>query len=298
MLGTSALLPTPERSLTSMLISSNGHSILVDCGEGTQTAARRAGVSLMKTEMIALTHFHGDHIFGLPGLMQTMSVMGRTEELLIVGPNGIEKELAPIMALTGKTAYPVILREFTDGMLTCGEIKIQTFATNHKVISQGYVFTLDRNPEFLPNKAKELGIPVKFWGELQKGMDVIDGDRIYKSADVTGERRNGLKIVVSGDTAECDNLTEAVSEADLFVCEATYGEDDDKELAREYGHMTFRDACRTAKNGNAKRLLLTHFSQRIKDAEECLTEVMDEFPNTECATDGMKIELRFQKAGH
>ena len=174
LLGTAALAPIPGRALTAALLTCGGRSILFDCGEGTQTAARGAGVSLMKTDLIALTHYHGDHIFGLPGLLQTMGSLGRTDPLAITGPEGLAEKMAPILELTGWVAYPVRLIPLPAEGLCLRQLeahwperaRLTAFPTEHRVSSQGYCFALGRAGEFQPERARALGVPVRQWSRL------------------------------------------------------------------------------------------------------------------------------------
>ncbi len=302
LLGTAALLPIPGRALTAATLFCSGHSILFDCGEGTQTAARRAGVSLMKTDMIALTHYHGDHIFGLPGLLQTMTAMQRTEPLYITGPVHLRNVMEPILELTGWTSYPINLVEISeDGLRLCDlikgwpyEAKLRPFPTVHRVPSQGYCFTLGRAPKFQPEKARELEIPVRLWGNLQRGESVCLGDRVILPKQVLGDARKGLKFIFSGDTAACDSLVNAAREADLMICEGTYGENGQTEAAAEYGHMTFAKAAEMAARANVKTLWLTHYSQQIEDPKMYLPNAAAVFKNTFCGKDGMRTVLHFE----
>ena len=302
LLGTAALAPIPERALTAATLVCAGHAILFDCGEGTQTAARRAGVSLMKADIIALTHYHGDHIFGLPGLLQTLNVMGRTEPLYITGPEGLEPALAPILALTGRTAYEIRPLPFPAAGLRPAELvpgwpagaKLDAFPTEHRVASQGYGFTLSRAGKFLPQRAGELGVPANLWGRLQKGECVRVGDVLVTPDMVLGAPRRGLKFVFSGDTALCDRLVEAAREADLLICEATYGENDQARLAADHGHMNFAQAAQVAVRAGARRLWLSHFSQMIEDPQSYLENATAIFPGAECGEDGKAVTLRFE----
>lgn len=305
LLGTSALLPLPERALTAAFLSCEGHSILFDCGEGTQSAARKAGVSLMKTDIIALTHYHGDHIFGLPGLLQTMNSMGRTLPLYITGPGDLQERMAPVLKLTERTAYEIRLTELPpEGLQLCALMpgwpsgaRLTPFLTEHRVPSQGYSFTLSRSGKFLPHRAKALGVPVQHWSELQNGSSVQIGDRTVLPEEVTGPPRKGLKFVFSGDTAVCDALTEYAAGADLLICEGTYGENEQAELASEYGHMTFAQAAGIAAAAGVKELWLAHYSQMIEDPEEYLPNALAVFPLTVCGKDGMGKQLRFDADG-
>lgn len=303
LLGTSALMPIPERALTSAQLVCDGHSILFDCGEGTQTAGRKAGVSLMKTDVIALTHYHGDHIFGLCGLLQTMNVMGRTEPLYIVGPKGIETELEPIIKLVGWVAYNIILTEIPENGIELKSLnkgwadgtRLIPFKTEHKVVSQGYKFVLPRARKFMPDRAKALGIPINQWGVLQKGTTIKLDDKVITPKMVMGEPRKGLSVVFSGDTSYCDSLINASKDTDLLICEATYGENQQSELATEHGHMNFAQAGQVAEKSNAKRLWLVHYSQMIENPEDYIENAQAYFPLAECGYDGKSITLQFDK---
>ena len=301
LLGCAALLPIPDRALTAATLTCAGRTILFDCGEGTQTAARRAGVSLMKADLIALTHYHGDHIFGLPGLMQTMHSLGRALPLTITGPEGLREAMVPILALTGHTGYDIRLIELPpEGLRLCdldrgwpAEARLTAFPTEHRSPSQGYCFTLGRAGKFLPENARALGVPPRLWSRLQQGMDVQLDGRTVRPGQVLGPRRRGLKFVFTGDTAPCETLTRAAADADLMICEATYGEDDQAALAVDHGHMNFAQAARTAADARVRRLWLTHYSQMIEDPEACLPNAQAIFPNAECGADGKRLTLTF-----
>ena len=303
LLGTAALAPIPGRALTSAMLTCGGRSILFDCGEGTQTAARRAGISPMKADMIALTHYHGDHIFGLPGLFQTMSSLGRADPLTVVGPEGLEAVMAPILALTGWITYEVRLLTLPPEGLSLDRLnrrwpplaRIEAFETAHRVPSQGYSFTLGRTGVFQPERARALGVPVNLWGLLQKGQSVQAGEgRTVAPEMVLGEPRKGLKFVFSGDTAPCDSLVRAAEGADLLICDATYGDDAQAAQALDHGHMNFAQAATVAARARAKRLWLAHYSQMIEAPSDYLPNAASIFPEAICGEDGMSITLRFE----
>ena len=301
LLGTAATMPLAERALSAARLRCAGRSILFDCGEGTQTAARRAGVSLMKTDLIALTHYHGDHIFGLPGLMQTLGCLGRTEPLFITGPEGLENAMRPILLLAGGLPYPV--RLITERNIRLSALHpqwpegavLESFAVSHRVSAQGYRFSLSRPPKFDPEKAKALGIPVQYWKQIQNlppdGVFCADGMCIH-AGDVTGEPRKGLRVVFSGDTAPCESLEKMSAGADLLICDATYGKDEQQELAALYGHSTFREAGELAGRADVSRLWLTHFSQTA-EPEADIENAKAAFPNAECGEDGKTETLTF-----
>ena len=307
LLGTAGAVPLPDRALTACVIAVNGRAILIDCGEGTQISARRADVNLMRTDVIALTHYHGDHIFGIPGLLQSFDLGERTAPLYIVGPVrpgwSIEQELAPVLALTGRLRYELRLISMPEDGLKLHKLapewpelaRLDAFRTEHRVNSLGYSFSLGRAGKFDAKAATRLGVPKILWRVLQNGASVnIDGRAVLPS-DVMGPPRTGLKAVFSGDTTYCDSLVDAARDADLLICEATYGRNDQAAIASEYGHMTFAQAGQTAAEAGAKRLWLTHFSQRIMDPEEFLPNAGAAFPDAECGFDGKRITLDFAK---
>ena len=302
LLGTAALMPIPDRALTAAVLACSGRSILFDCGEGTQTAARKAGVSLMSTDLIALTHYHGDHIFGLPGLLQTLGVQGRTEPLFILGPEGIRETLSPILKIAGGLPYPVLLGEKSDGGVILRDLhkawpkeaRLCCFPTEHRVTSLGYAFMLDRPPAFLPEKAKALGVPVQKWKTLQHGEAVSFEGHQVQPEEVLGSPRKGLKFVFSGDTVACDGLKNAAQDADLFISEATYGENSQTQTALDHGHMTFAQAAKLAAEANVKRLWLAHYSQMIENPDDYVEYARQYFPDAVCGEDGMKITLKFE----
>lgn len=301
LLGTAALMPTPERALAAAAVSCGGRTVLFDCGEGTQVAARRAGVSPMRADLIALTHYHGDHIFGLPGLLQTLHSLGRTEPLTLTGPRGLGEVMVPILRLAGMLGYPVRLLPMPEAGLSLADLhpawptgaRLAAFPTEHRVPSQGYAFTLGRAGRFLPEQATRLGVPVQLWSRLQRGETVEVAGQTVPPAAVLGPERRGLKVVFSGDTMACPALTQNAAEADLLICEATYATPEDGPLARQRGHMTFPQAAQTARDANAKALWLTHFSQSIQEPEACLPVATELFPETVCGVDGMSTVLRF-----
>lgn len=302
LLGSSALMPMPDRALSAAWLSCAGRAILFDCGEGTQAAARRWGASLMKTDIIALTHYHGDHYFGLPGLLQSMNALERNEPLYITGPEGLERELEPILKLAGFLRYELRLISLPEQGLELREIcggfphgaRLIPFKTQHRVESIGYIFSLPRAGKFMPEKAAALKLPQSFWGRLQRGESVeLDGSIIVPEM-VLGEPRRGIKLVFSGDTAQCEELTKAAEDADLIIADATYALDEQAELALQYGHMNFAQAAQTAADAGARRLWLSHYSPMVKDPQEHIHIARAIFPETECGYDGKHIKLGFE----
>lgn len=303
LLGTAATMPLPDRALTAAVAECGGHSLLFDCGEGTQTAARRAGVNLMKLDAICLTHYHGDHIFGLPGLLQTLGCQGRTRPLTLYGPKGLAEIWAALRVLAGPLPYPV-RAEVLDAPAALDKCfdgwpqgaRLLPVPTRHRVASQGYRLELPRAGRFCPEQARALGVPVQQWKLLQRGESVALPDgRTVEPRDVLGAPRKGLSFVFSGDTAPCAALERAASGADLLLCDATYALPEQDAQAKQYGHSTFGQSAALAAKAGAKRLWLVHYSPMITDPEEELPRAQTIFPATECGYDGKSITLQYEE---
>jgi len=304
-LGTAGAVPLPDRGLTACTLSLSGRSILFDCGEGTQVSIRRAGINFMKIDMIALTHYHGDHVFGLPGLLQTMNLNERTEPLYIAGPvrkpGTLAQELDNVLALTGHLEYELRFVEIGDEGLKMQEILpewpekavLRAFKTEHRVLSQGYRFELGRAGKFDAVRAKELSIPLNFWSCLQRGDTVEIGDNTYTPDMVLGPARRGISVAFTGDTMYCESAVRGAADADLLICEATYGDSTQGEIAAKWGHMTFAQAGKLAAEANVRTLRLVHFSQRMSEPEQYLDGTREYFPAAECAADGEKLVLKY-----
>ena len=304
LLGTAATMPLPERALTAAVVECGGHSLLLDCGEGTQTAARRAGVNLMRADAICLTHYHGDHIFGLPGLLQTLGAQGRTRPLVLLGPEGLLEVWRAVSALTGPLPYavkplvcragqPVALETLSAGW-PAGATLLPV-ATKHRVRSLGYRLELPRAGRFDPEKARALGVPVTQWRLLQRGQAVQLAERTVQPAEVLGAPRKGLRFVFSGDSAPCPALEQAAQGADLLLCDATYALPEQQAQAAQWGHSTFGQSAALAAKAGAKRLWLVHYSPMITDPEEQLAQAQSIFPAAECGFDGKRITLHYEE---
>ena len=305
LLGTAATMPLPDRALTAAAAECVGHSLLFDCGEGTQAAARRAGVNLMKLDAICLTHYHGDHIFGLPGLLQTLGAQGRTRPLALLGPEGLPDIWAAVRALTGPLPYPVKPQVLMPGQPLALDAlsegwpagaRLVPFATKHRVKSLGYRLELPRAGKFSPEQARALGVPVQQWKLLQQGQSVLVKGRTVAPAEVLGAPRRGLSMVFSGDTAPCAALEQAAQGADLLICDATYALPEQEAQAAQWGHSTFGQSAALAARAGAHRLWLTHYSPMITDPEADLPQAQSIFPAAVCGADGMQITLQYEEA--
>ncbi len=291
LLGCGGTRPLPDRALASLALTVAGRSLLIDCGEGTQTAARRWGVSLYKVDAILLTHYHGDHIFGLPGLWQTMAALGRTEPVLMAGPPGLTALVQAFLAVAGPLPFALRLAEDAPqaGPLPVLGGTVTAFTLEHRAPCCGYAFTLPRAGRFDPDRARALGIPVRLWRELQAGR-AAEG---FSPDQVLGPARRGLRVVYATDTGPCDALSEAAREADLLCMDSTYPTADFTDKARLYGHSTCPEVGRLAAEAGVRRLWLTHYSAAVTDTEPGLAAARQFFAGAEAGFDGKTLTLGF-----
>lgn len=291
LLGTGGTQPLPHRALAALAVTVQGRTLLLDCGEGTQTALRRWGVSAYRLSHVLLTHYHGDHILGLPGLLQTLASLSRTEPLTVAGPVGLDAVAAPIAALAGPLPFAVQWREAGTGPFAAGPLTVTPFPLEHRVPCCGYALHLPRAGRFDPARAKAAGIPVALWRRLQAG-ETVDG---FAPETVLGPPRRGLTVVYATDTRPCSSLLAAARGADLLCMDATYADDADGDKAKLYGHATCRETGTLAAQAGVRRLWLTHYSAAVTDLGPGLAAAQSAYPAAVAGTDGMRLELEFDK---
>jgi ribonuclease Z len=301
-LGTSASRPTVERNVSSLAIIREGETLMFDCGEGTQRQMMRWGVAFSLAD-IFFTHLHADHILGVIGLIRTMALQGREERLRLWGPPGSSRILKRAEGLGFERAtFPVEIVEVSaDSPIKRDGYAVIPFAVDHRnSASLGFALVEEtRKGRFDPDHARELGIPEgPLWGQIHRGLPVTLPDgRMIQSSELVGPPRPGRRVVVTGDTRPCPATIEHAREADLLIHEATFC-DEESERAVETGHSTAREAAGVAREANARRLLLTHFSARYsRDPSPLEREAKEVFRETAIAKDGMEIEVPFSTRG-
>lgn len=297
LLGTGGMMPLPYRWLTSLMMRYNGKSILIDCGEGTQIAMKEKGWSPKPIDVICFTHYHADHISGLPGMLLTMGNAERTEPLLLIGPKGLNKVVSALRVIAPELPFSITCMELTENtqQILFDGFRLEAFKVNHNVICYGYNMVVERTERFLPEKAIEAGIDKPYWSRLQKGETIELEGRTLTPDMVLGPPRKGLKVTYTTDTRPTESIVENAAGADLFICEGMYGEPDKLAKAKEHKHMTFYEAATLAKRAEVKEMWLTHYSPSLPYPEEYMPEVRKIFPASIAAKDGRSVDLMFEE---
>ena len=282
-LGTGASIPSRNSALPCVAVRRGSDIILFDCGEGSQRQLMCSRMSFMKIRGIFITHLHGDHFFGLPGLLQTMGMSGRTDSLVVCGPRGFSEALRMSLSVCeGEIEYPLEIRDVDPGdTVQVGDLTVSVFKTEHGILSQGYVL---REPDVRGTidgkRARELGLEGRDFTELENG-GTVNGIAL---ADVCSPPVPGRSVAYTGDTTKCQTVIDAVKGVDILIHEATYAESE-RENAEKHFHSTAASAAETAKEAGAKVLMLIHVSNRYKDRNVILEEARAVFPDTYVPSD-------------
>lgn len=298
LLGTGGMMPLPYRWLTSLMMRVGGSNILIDCGEGTQIAMKQKGWSPNPIDVICFTHYHADHISGLPGLLLSIGNSERRDPITMIGPKGLTRVVNALRTIAPELPFDIRFLEIEEDRQTFRfeGYEIDAFKVSHNVTTYGYCLRVPRIGRFDADKAKELGIPLQYWNRLQKGETITDESGTYSPDMVIGPDRKGLKVTYCTDSRPVPVISEMAADADLFICEGMYGEPGMEEKAREHRHMTFYEAARLAANAKPqpKQLWLTHYSPSLSYPKEYEKEVRKVFTNTHVAKDGRSIDIMFE----
>ncbi len=296
-LGTSSAAPTRDRGLPAIALRMEGHVVLMDCGEGVQRRVLEQSIGLGKDTTILITHLHGDHVSGLLGLLQTMSLAQRRKPIDIVGPVKLLRwlEVTSDLLHIGLT-FPIRFKAAKPGVvLRTPKFRVRAARASHSI--EAYAYVVEENPRpgvFHPEKAKSLGVPEgRMWSSLQKGRSVTVGGRKVAPSEVAGPRRPGRKVGYSGDTRPSAALARFFSGCDLLIFDSTF-KAGDWEKAVERKHSTCVEAATMAAKSKAKKLALTHFSARYTRAAPLVREARKVFPNTVAARDGLTLDVPCQ----
>ena len=296
LLGSGGMMPLPYRFLTALMTRFNGSSLLIDCGEGTQVAIKEKGWSFKPIDVICFTHYHGDHISGLPGLLLTMGNADRTEPLTLIGPKGLERVVGSLRVIAPELPFPIIYKEIEGPEQTfeMNGYRLKAFRVYHNVLCYGYTLEIDRAGKFDVERAKAQDIPQRYWSRLQGGEIIETEDGVLTPDMVLGPPRKGIKLTYTTDTRPTDSIRRNAEGSDLFICEGMYGEKEKAAKAAEYKHMTFYEAAGLAQEAQVGEMWLTHYSPSLTRPEQYMNEVKKIFPAAKAGKDGMSAELMFE----
>ncbi len=297
LLGTGGMMPLPYRWLTALMLRYNGQSILIDCGEGTQIALREKGWSPNPIDIICFTHYHADHISGLPGMLLTMGNAERTQPLKLIGPKGLTRVVNSLRVIAPELPFEIECVEIdgSEQTFSFDGFRIEAFKVNHNVLCYGYSMSIDRTGRFDRERAEAQQIPMKLWSRLQKGETIEQDGRIFTPDMVLGADRKGLKVTYCTDTRPTESILEHAKGADLLILEGMYGEPDKLAKAKEHRHMTMYEAARIARDAQVPELWLTHYSPSLMRPDEFIGDVRKIFPGAIAARDGRTAELKFEE---
>jgi ribonuclease Z len=289
-LGTGSMMPTAERWLSSLLMRVDGSLILLDCGEGVQVPWRQTGWGFKRLDLICVSHWHADHVAGLPGILHALALAGREDPLTVIGPVGTRDTVTTLRPLAPILPYSLVSADIANGQeWRHGPLQISVRRGDHRVPVLVYRFDLPRKPAFLVDRAIAQSVPRDHWSRLAEGEDI----QSWRAADFLGQPRKGISIGFMTDTRPTESARELLDGVDLLISEGTYGDEADLANAVQNKHMTFREAATFAREARVGRLVLTHFSPKINDPAEWLGAARDIFPKTDVAIGGYALTLKF-----
>lgn len=309
LLGTGGMLPLPNRNLSSMMVRANGSIILFDCGEGTQVAIKKYGLGFKNIDCICITHFHADHITGLPGLLLTIGNSGRDEPITIIGPLGLKSVVTSLTCVARDLPFKLNFIEVENDSLNGldfdtqkdyvykkDNLEINAMPLRHGINTNclGYSISLKRAGKFDIQKAKKNNVPQQVWSLLQKEEVVIYNNKKYVPQDVLGENRKGIKISFVTDTRPFNDIATFAQNSDLFVCESMYFDDDKLQNAKKHNHMIFKEAYDLFVRSTSQKMWLTHYSPAFSPSNDDFLKIKN-FEGVQFGYDGMTAELQFEE---
>lgn len=311
LLGTGGMMPLPYRYLTSLIVKYNGYGILIDCGEGTQMALHKNGLSPKQIDYIFLTHLHADHTSGLPGLLLKMSNAERTKEVVIIGPRGTETIVNAVKTIALGLPFDIKVIEIKNNTETfelCNigenfeekkkqipDLFVKAFKVNHSTTCYGYTIELKRKGKFNIEAAEKLNIEKRYWNILQSGLSFSLNEKLYTPEMVMGPERKGLKLTYCTDTRPTKSILENANGSDLLILEGMYGDIEKSDDAISKKHMTMEEAAKIAKEIKPNELWLTHFSPSERYPENYKENIQKIFKETKINNEGKKTTLIFKE---
>lgn len=295
LLAPGGVMPFYNRFLTSMIASCNGSMVLVDCGEGTQILLKKLKWGLKNIDIICFTHYHADHIAGLPGLLSTIGNSGRKEDLVLIGPKGLKNVVEGLLVITPELPYDIKLIETSDELdeYIYKDFVLNSLPVKHSVDCMMYSVEVMRRRKFDINKAESQNVPMKYWNRLQKEEIIEDNGIIYNPDMVLSDKRKGLKVSYCTDTRPLPEIVDFIKGSDLFICEGMYGDDIYADKVEDTNHMLFSEAANLSKQGEVEELWLTHFSPALQNPYEFLDVAKNIFKNSVIGEELMVKELKF-----
>ncbi|MCL2375932.1 MAG: ribonuclease Z [Defluviitaleaceae bacterium] len=300
LVGCGGMMPLPNRYLSSLLLRFEGRMLLIDCGEGTQVSVKQVGWGFKNIDCICLTHFHADHVAGLPGLLLTIGGSGREEPLTIVGPQGVGHIVRSLCVIAPEIPFPINFIEIpargaTDIAIPLTSYALSASPAEHNCPCFAFRVDIKRKGKFDLEAAQLLPIPRNYWKVLQSGQDIEHEGRLYAPDMVMGQERKGLAVSYCTDSRPPRGLAAFVRGSDIFVCEGHYGEDDKLDKAKSHKHMLFSEAAQLARAGEVKQMWLTHFSPAMPNPEAFIQVARNIFPNSHVGYDRMTATLSFEE---
>lgn len=298
LLGTGGMMPMEDRALASAMVCVNGRQLLIDCGEGTQVRIRVCGLGTKSIDGLLITHFHGDHVSGLIGLLLSLGNSGRIEPLLIAGPRGVGHVVDCLRVVAPELPFQIVYNEIdpaSPSPFECAGLKIEPFPLKHGVPCLGYSLTLPRAGKFEPERARQNGVPLRLWSVLQKQQEATLNGATYTQDMVLTPPRRGLRVVYATDTRPVPAIVDAARDCDLLILEAMYGDPEKRERVMKSGHMLMEEAAQLAHEARPRRLWFTHYSPAMPEPELWIERARAIFPAAELGADGMSIDLMYDE---